>query len=70
MEIGDGNFDPKDCGEQCGGNPFVTKTSYCKKGQKCCPSGPFEQQCSLKCGPYDSNGTTLDCLKTFLNQLM
>ena len=64
METSDRNFNPEDCGEQCGGNPFETTTSYCKKGQKCCPSGQFEEECSPKCGPYDPNGKTLQFKKT------
>ena len=52
----DPTFDPNQCGEQCGGNPFSDTTSYCSKGDKCCPSGAQGQECATTCGPYDKNG--------------
>ena len=42
------------CGEVCGGNYLGTTIFYCQKGEKCCPSGPFERSCSRSCGPYNT----------------
>ena len=52
----DPSFERDQCGEECGGNPFSEVTSFCEKGEKCCPSGPFGKECSAECGPYDIDG--------------
>ena len=46
------------CGERCGNNiePYSNITNFCEKGEKCCVSGPFGEECSTSCGPYDPDG--------------
>lgn len=29
---------------------------FCQKGEKCCPTGAFNEECSASCGPYDPEG--------------
>ena len=52
-------FNPDSCGEECGSSPLSTTSFYCEKGEKCCPSGAFTEECASVCGPYDLEGTTL-----------
>ena len=49
-------FDPRECGEQCMGNPFTKNRFYCKKHEICCPSGYYGEKCSTRCGPYKLEG--------------
>ena len=57
VNITDPSFSPEECGEACGNNLSETELSFCEKGEKCCPLGPFGHECSTECGPYDQNGT-------------
>ena len=60
-ECGKGG-NPEKCGEMCFGGPDTLPDSkeafYCKKGEKCCPKPPQEEECATLCSTYDKESNT------------
>ena len=49
----------KVCGEICHAKfGRDAPVFFCQKGEKCCPTGTYTEECSVSCGPYDPEGVS------------